>query len=192
MGSDSGGTTAAGAGFELPGTLDHTIRFGCLSRFGFGTLRTRVNFGGCSGTEEVVQAVLGYFSDGVDHNGNGITDDVEIDLQITCSIPHFAYLSVYTDYQSNPSGDQFRKLSHIVDFSTGTEYDTPSDSSDTFVQTGINANLARPNLITTGTFYEVGYEWHQGSVRFFLVDGMKNSPYGPSPTPATCQSCRST
>ncbi len=150
---------------------DYVTQIATLDRFGFGTLRTRVNFGGCSGTEEVVQAVLGYFSDGADHNGNGIADDVEIDLQITCSIPHFAYLSVYTDYQSNPSSDQFRKLSHIVDFSTGTEYDTPSDSSDAFVQSGTNANLVRPSLITTGAFYEVGYEWHKGSVRFFFVDG---------------------
>jgi len=150
---------------------DYVTQIATLDRFGFGTLRTRVDFGGCSGTEEVVQAVLGYFSDGADHNGNGIADDIEIDLQITCSTPHFAYLSVFTDFQATPSGDQFRKLSHIVDFSTGTEYDTPSDSSDTFVVTGTNANLARPNLMTTGVFYEVGYEWHKGSVRFFLVDG---------------------
>ncbi len=140
-------------------------------RFGFGTLRTRVAFGGCSGTEEVVQAVLGYFSDGLDHNQNGITDDVEIDLQIACSSPQYAYLSVYTDYQADPAGDRFRKLSHVVDFSTGAEYDTPQDDSDTFVQSGTNASLLRPNLLASETYYEVGYEWHPSSVRFFLDDG---------------------
>ncbi len=140
-------------------------------RFGFGTLRTRLSFGGCSGTEEVVQAVLGYFSDGVDRDGNGITDDIEIDLQVTCSAPRFVYLSVYTDYEATPSGEQFRKLSHIVDLSTGTEYDTPSDDSDAFVQSGKNAKLARPNLATTNGFYEIGYEWHPDRIRFFLDAG---------------------
>ena len=104
---------------------DYVTQLATLDRFGFGTLRTRVTFGGCSGTEEVVQAVLGYFNDGIDHDGDGITDDVEIDLQITCSAPHFAYLSVFTDFQSTPSGDIFRKLSHIVDFATGTECARP-------------------------------------------------------------------
>jgi len=150
---------------------NYVTQVATVSRFGFGTLRTRVNFGGCSGTEEVVQAVLGYFSDGVDHDGNGITDDIEIDFQVTCGTPHYAYLSVFTDFQSTPSGDVYRKLSHVVDFSTGAEYDTPRNNSDTFEASGNNAKLARPNLVTPGTFYEVGYEWHKSSVRFFLVDG---------------------
>jgi len=150
---------------------DYVTQISTLDRFGFGTLRTRIDFGVCAGTEEVVQAVLGYFSDGLDYNGNGITDDIEIDLQVTCSTPHFAYLSVYTDYQASSSGAQFRKLSHVVDFSTGTEYDTPSDSSDTFVESGNNTTLMRPALFASNTFYELGYERHAGSIRFFLVDG---------------------
>ena len=150
---------------------DYVTQLSTRDRFGFGTLRTRVNFGGCSGTEEVVQAVLGYFSDGVDHDGNGITDDIEIDLQIACGAPHFVYLSIFTDYQTTPTGEQYRKLSHVVDFSTGAEFDTPKDNSDTFVESANNANLVRPNLVAPNTFYELGYEWHAGSVRFFLDDG---------------------
>jgi hypothetical protein len=149
---------------------DYMTQLATVDRFGYGTLRTRVNFGGCSGTEEVVQAVLGYFNDGVDHDGNGITDDIEIDMQITCGSPQYAYLSVYTDYQATSAGDQFRKLSHIVDFSTGTEYDTPQDNSDTFVVSGTRASLARSNLTAANTYYEVGYERHKGSIRFFLND----------------------
>ena len=161
---------AARSGTDSVGP-DYVTQLSTRDRFGFGTLRSRLNFGGCSGTEEVVQAVLGYFSDGADHDGNGITDDIEIDLQITCGAPRLVYLSVYTDYQATPSGEQVRKLSHIVDLSTGAEYDTPRDDSDTFVQSGTTASLARPNLATTGAFYEIGYEWHVGSVRFFINDG---------------------
>jgi len=153
---------------------DFVTQLQTTERFGFGTLRSRVKFGGCSGTEEVVQAVLGYFSDGLDHNQNGITDDIEIDLQIACSSREFAYLSVFTDYQADPAGDRFRKLSHVVDFSTGTEYDTPADNSDTLVKSGTNPSLLRPNLLNSGNYYEVGYEWHTNSVRFFLVDGAES------------------
>jgi hypothetical protein len=150
---------------------DYVTQLATNGRFGFGTLRTRVNFGACSGAEEVVQAVLGYFSDGEDHNGNGLTDDVEIDLQIVCGTPTLAYLSVYTDYQATASGEQYRKLSHIVDFSTGTEYDTPADNSDAFVASGTRTSLARPRLVAANTYYELGYERHKTSIRFFLNDG---------------------
>lgn len=150
---------------------DYVTQLSTRDRFGFGTLRTRVNFGGCSGTEEVVQAVLGYFSDGMDHDGNGITDDIEIDLQIACGAPRFVYLSVFTDYQTTPTGEQYRKLSHIVDFSTGAQFDTPADNSDAFVQSVSNAALVRPDLVTSNVFYDLGYEWHTNSIRFFLDDG---------------------
>jgi hypothetical protein len=145
----------------------YVTQLATLERFHFGTLRARVRFGRCAATEEVIQAVLGYFSDGTDLDGNGLMDDVEIDLQISCAAPQYAYLSVYTDYQA----DGFRRLSHIVDFESGTEYDTPDDSVDGFVETGNDPTLVRPNLVSADTYYEVGYEWHPDSIRFFLVDG---------------------
>ncbi len=150
---------------------DYVTQISSRDRFGFGTLRTRVNFGGCAGAEEVVAAVLGYFNDGQDHDNNGITDDIEIDLQVTCGTPHVIYLTVFTDYQVTAAGTQFRKLSHIVDLATGAEYDSPSDDSDTYVPSGNNAALTKPALATTNTYFELGYEWHSGSVRFFINDG---------------------
>jgi hypothetical protein len=138
-------------------------------RFGFGTYRSRVAFGSCQPGEETVSAVLGYFNDGADHNGNSITDDVEIDLQMLCGTPSFAYLTVFTDYQEGVSGDvQFRKLSRIVDFSTGDTYDTPSDAADAFASSGSDPSLRLPNLFEAGTFHELGFEWHQASIRFFI------------------------
>jgi hypothetical protein len=163
-----GNATATGGDSVGP---DYVTQISTRERFGFGTLRTRVNFGGCSGTEEVVQAVLGYFSDGADSDNNGITDDIEIDLQVTCGTPHLVYLSVFTDYQATASGARFRKLGHIVELSTGAEYDSPSDDSDTYVPSGINSALAKPALATTNSYYELGYERHRASVRFFLNDG---------------------
>jgi hypothetical protein len=151
---------------------DLTTQLGTSSRFGFGTYRARVAFGSCQPGEEAVSAVLGYFNDGADHNGNGVTDDVEIDLQMLCGTPSFAYLSVFTDYQASAAGSvQFRKLAHIIDFSTGDTYDTPRDDTDGFAPSGNDPALLLPTLLGAGTFYELGFEWHSGSLRFFLDVG---------------------
>jgi hypothetical protein len=150
---------------------DYVTQMATLAEFSFGTLRTRVSFASCAAGEEVVQSVLGYFSDGSDSNQNGITDDVEIDLQVACGSPSYVYLTVYTDFASTPSGDRFRKLGHIVDFSSGAGYDSVADDSDEFVTASTSAVLRRPNLVTPGTYYELGFEWHAESVRFFLFDG---------------------
>jgi hypothetical protein len=150
---------------------DYVTQIATLDEFSFGTLRTRVSFGSCAASEEVIQSVLAYFSDGSDLNQNGITDDVEIDLQVACASPNYVYLTVYTDYQSTPTGDRFRKLSQVVDFSSGTEYTSLADDSDEFTTVGTSAALRRPTLVTPDTYYELGFEWHADSVRFFLFDG---------------------
>jgi hypothetical protein len=140
-------------------------------RFGFGTYRSRIAFGACASNEEVAQAVLGYFNDGADHNGNAITDEVEIDFQVLCGSPTLAYLTVFTDYDESGGEERFRKLSHVVDFSSGATYDTPSDRDDAFVAGPVDASWRQPELIAAGKFYELGFEWHAGSIRFFIDAG---------------------
>lgn len=142
-----------------------------LDPFAFGTLRTRVKFGACAASEETIQSILGYFSDGTDADQDGLTDELEIDLQFACGTPGFLYLTVFTDYERTASAERFRKLSHVVDFTSGAEYDTLSDDSDEFVQSGVRAELVRPKLVSAGEYYELGFTWHSDSVRFFLVDG---------------------
>ena len=138
--------------------------------FGYGTYRTRVAFGACGSGEETTQAVLGYFSDGADHNGNSIRDETEIDFQVLCGSPSLAYLTVFTDYEERNTGTVFRKLSHVVDFGTGRTYDTPSASEDAFIASGTDPSLVL-DLFEPGRFYELGFEWHAGKIRFFIDAG---------------------
>jgi hypothetical protein len=139
--------------------------------FSFGKLQTSVKFGSCASSEETIQSILGYFNDGTDLDQNGRTDDIEIDIQIPCGTLGSLYLTVFTDYESTPSGENFRKMSHIIDFTTGTEYENIADDSDDFVVVNESTVFKRPDLFTTDQFYEVGFEWHNDEVRFFLVDG---------------------
>src|SRR5262249_46386427 len=74
---------------------DYLTQLGTRERFHFGTYRTRVGFGACAPTEDAVMAFLGYFNDGQDHDGEGIVDDLEIDMQVTCGAPQRIYLTVF-------------------------------------------------------------------------------------------------
>ncbi|MEO8900171.1 MAG: glycoside hydrolase family 16 protein [Polyangiaceae bacterium] len=152
---------------------DYVTEIASPQSFGFGTFRTRLAFGGCQPTEEAVNAALGYFSDGTDANNNGITDDEEIDLQVLCGTPQYLSLTVFTDDQLESNGSEaFRKLSRVIDFSNGDVYDSPSAEREGFVKTTTSAAFVRPELFAPGAFYEMGFEWHAASLRFFmLIDG---------------------
>lgn len=158
-------------------SADLATQIATTRAFHFGTYRTRLKFGTCAENEQVVSAFLGYFNDGSDQNQNGITDDVEIDLQVSCSTPAYLYLTVFTDYQLDPGGgERFRKLSRIVDFSSGDLYDTLAFDQDEFSKTGNDPTLFRPLALAPDSYHELGFEWHATSLRFFLVlDGAERT-----------------
>jgi hypothetical protein len=177
--SDSSARDGLTAELRFPGDpervggvgTDYVTQIETLAQFSFGRLSTRVRFDRCEPDEEVIQSILGYFSDGSDDNQNGITDDIEIDLQVPCSSPTTLYLTVFTDYESTPAGDRFRKSSHIIDFATGTEYESAAVDSDAFARTGTRAALVQPSLFDSRVYYELGFEWRADALRFFLING---------------------
>jgi hypothetical protein len=151
---------------------NYVTQLATSSSFSFGKLQTSVKFGTCTTNEETIQSILGYFNDGTDLDQNGITDDIELNIQVMCGALGYLYLTVFTDYESTPTGENFRKMSHIIDFNTGTEYENINDNSDEFAITNEDASLKRPDLLVADQFYELGFEWHSDQVRFFLVDGL--------------------
>ncbi len=153
-------------------SYDYLTQIESPQKFSFGTFRTRLQFGSCKASEEAVNAALGYFDDGSDADQDGITDHLEMDFQVLCGAPHDLYLTVFTENDAT----QFRKLSHMVDFSTGDTFDTVSAQDDTFTKTLTDATLVRPELFAPDSFYELGFEWHPSSLRFFLViDGAERT-----------------
>ncbi len=148
---------------------DYETEIASSQRFSFGTFRTRLSFGQCDPSEDLIHAAIGYFNDGGDANRNGITDDSEINLQVLCGTPQYLFLTVFTDYQTDSTGaEQFRMLSRVIDFSNGQVFDTPSAESRAYSMTATEAAFVQPGLFTAGVFYEVGFEWHASSVRFFM------------------------
>lgn len=141
----------------------------------FGTLRTAVRFPTCQPSEEVAAAVFWYYNDGLDHDGDGLVDNPEMDLHLLCGIPGMVVLTAWTDFQKSLDGSRrFVRRSHAVDLSTGDLYDSVADDLDGYALAGNDPALVRPGFPVPGTFYEVGYEWRSSAVRFFIViDGIE-------------------
>jgi len=146
----------------------YATQLATTERYHFGTYRSRLGFGRCPAGEEAVQAFLGFFNDGQDRDGDGIVDDLEIDAQVLCSAPHRLFLTVFTDDEETPRR-LFRKLSRMIDFESGEVSATPQSDSDSFVSTGRDPSLALPDVFAAGEWYELGFDWHRESLRFFLV-----------------------
>ncbi len=153
---------------------DYLTQIASAQRFSFGIYRTRVQFGTCQTSEDAVNAALGYYNDGTDADGDGLTDDSELDFQVFCGSPHNLSLTVFTEYQETPA--QFRKLEHAINFSTGEVFDTLAADKDGFTKTATDATLVRPELFAPDAFYEIGFEWHATSLRFFMqLDGAERT-----------------
>jgi hypothetical protein len=136
---------------------------------GYGRYRTRMQPARCDPSEEVVSSVFVFFNDGTDKNANGLTDNSEIDMQFLCGTPSIISLSTWTDYQVSGGTEEFIKLTHEVDTTTGDYYDTSSDRSDALRKTGTSAELALPGFPQAGVFYDMGFDWRPSALRFFIV-----------------------
>jgi hypothetical protein len=144
-------------------------------RLHFGSYRSSLSVPRCPSDQDVIGAMFVYSNSGSDANHNGIADNDEIDVQFLCSAPSAIYLTIWTDYQLNDAGQPvFIKLRHIVDFATGDIYDTLSDMANGSTKTGNDPLFLRPGFPAASAFYEVGFDWHADSVRFFIVmDGVE-------------------
>jgi len=155
---------------------DYATQLSSRKLFHFGTYRARLAFGACAANEEAVTAFLGYFNDGRDLDGDGLIDDVEIDLQVACGTPRRIYLTVYTDDEPSPRGELFNKSSRVVDFETGERFDTQAVDSDGFSSAGVDRDAMIPDIFEPGQPLELGFEWHADSIRFFLRENDVEHP----------------
>ncbi len=142
--------------------------------FHFGVYRMRVRLASCAPGEEVVNGLFTYFNDGIDHDGDGLDDNSEIDLEILCGTPDVLFMSVWTDY--SPQGERFRKWTRAIDVATGDIWEAPSDREHGLVRTGNDPSLRLPDLFSPDHFVELGFEWRTDRVRYFaVVDGAERT-----------------
>jgi hypothetical protein len=137
----------------------------------FGTYRTRVKLASCASNEEVVNGIFTYANDGLDHNGNGIIDNQEIDIEILCGEPSFIWLTIWTDYDDDTG--EMHKFTRAVDTATGDIHESPSDDTFGVLPIGNDPTLKIPGFPDPNKFYEMGFDWHPTNIRYFIVVGGK-------------------
>jgi hypothetical protein len=134
--------------------------------FHYGTYRTRVQLARCGPSEELVNGIFTYFNDGKDHDGDGMIDNSEIDIEILCSDPSIISLTIWTE--SGASGS--RNAARVIHTKTGAYEDTLNDR--TSLGSGTNPDF-KQTFPDPNAFYEMGFEWHATSIRYFMVFGDK-------------------
>jgi hypothetical protein len=139
----------------------------------YGEYRLAVELARCAASEELVNGIFVYANDGQDHDGNGIVDNAEIDVEILCSAPHLYWMTVWTDYQPGPHGARFQKQTRLVDLRSGRYRETPPGKEGTYETrpAGVLPEAVDPSFPEPKRFYELGFEWRPEFVRYFVRRG---------------------
>jgi hypothetical protein len=164
-----GSTTLAGTDHVGPGFA--TEIDSNKNDFTYGMYRTRVQLASCSPTEEVVNGIFTFFNDGKDHDGDGLIDNSEIDIEILCGTPSVLSLTIWSQYTDD---NGFRKWTRAVNLETGEISESTDDHSYGVTSKGFDPAFKHPGFFGADTFYEMGFEWHADQIRYFIVlDGQE-------------------
>lgn len=157
-------------GTDVTGPGGKATEIGTNTALGFGEYRFRVKLATCQPDEELVNGHFLYQNDGLDHDGDGIIDNDEIDIEILCAQPGFINLTSWTGYTDDA---HMRKKSRTIDLETGTLFvgltdDYGHDATDPLNET-IDPALAHPGWYDPSAYYEMGWDWQADHVRWFIV-----------------------
>jgi beta-glucanase (GH16 family) len=158
------GNATLGPGDKL--TPDYATEIGSNQAFGYGTFRTRVQLARCGSSEELVNGIFTYFNDGKDHDGDGLVDNSEIDIEILCSDPSIISLTIWSEYTSDTAK---QGVSRVIHTKTGAYEDSLNDTAS--LGSGTLPAFKLAGFPDPSAFYEMGFEWHATSLRYFLVVG---------------------
>jgi beta-glucanase (GH16 family) len=145
---------------------DYATEIGTNQSFQYGTYRTRVQLARCTSSEELVNGIFTYFNDGKDHDGDGLVDNSEIDIEILCSDPSIISLTIWSEYTSDTAK---KGVSRVIRTKTGDYEDSINDQ--TVTGSGNRGEFKIAGFPDPNAFYEMGFEWHADRIRYFLVLG---------------------
>ena len=141
---------------------------GSNDAFSYGEYRARVQLAQCAANEELVNGIFTYFNDGGDHDSDGLTDNSEIDIEILCSDPSILSLTIWTEYDSDDPGEN-EHVTREIHTQTGDFWDSLDYTIE--LGSGNDTDLLLSGFPDPDAFYEMGFDWEPGSVRYFIVFG---------------------
>lgn len=168
-------TIPAGAG-SSPG---NAAEVASKEQFLYGSFSSRVKTADCSGQQKTgaVTGIFTYGNDGTDQDGDGLTDNSEIDIEVLCARPDVVNLTIYTDYADSTA--QSQRVSRIVDLKAGkvlsTCYYTDFSGNCVEVLSGDQNSPATVPAIagfdSSTSYNDYRIDWTQDRVLFTLTDG---------------------
>jgi hypothetical protein len=145
--------------------------------FTTGSFSSRVRTADCS-AQPNTGAVTGIFTfgnDGTDKDGDGLTDNSEIDIEVLCARPDVLNLTIYTDYDDATAKSQ--RVSRVVDLKAGkvlsTCYYTDFSGNCKETLTGTQASPATVPAIagfdSSKSYNDYRIDWTKSGVKFTLT-----------------------
>lgn len=166
----------AAAMLRFPGRADvppmtatgpaHATAVSSRAALHFGTYTARLRPATCRPDEEMVTGYFTYFNDGRDHDGDGLVDNQEIDIEILCSTPSVVWLTAWTQYDERRHS--FRKWTRSIDLRTGRISESTASDRYGVTPIGVDPTLA-VGAPAPGGYWELGFEWHADSLRWFMM-----------------------
>lgn len=167
-------TIPAGAG-SSPG---NAAEVASKEQFLYGSFSSRVKTADCSAQPNTgaVTGIFTYGNDGTDQDGDGLTDNSEIDVEVLCARPDVVNLTIYTDYEDSTAKSQ--RVSRIIDLKAGkvisTCYYTDFSGNCVEVLSGKQASPATVPAIagfdSSKSYNDYKIGWTKDSVKFTLTD----------------------
>jgi hypothetical protein len=140
----------------------------------YGIYVARLRPARAPGSVGVVSAFFTYFNDGLDHDGDGLIDNHEIDYEFVAAEPSVIYLTVWTAYQADATGELFRKVTRKVNLRTGRVWQTPPGGEGTYDLVEIEPLGWRARrFIAANAYRTYRFDWEPTAVTFAvdLEDG---------------------
>jgi len=142
------------------------VQLESLQSFAFGTFRNHLQASACAQANEgVIYGIFTYQNDGSDNNVNGIIDNNEIDIEISCDSPDTIFLTLWTDYSSDSS---FRKVTRKINLKTGSYIETKAGEENQWALNQSGQLTTFPGISSIGEWLDVGFTWKSNKVEFFL------------------------
>ncbi len=167
-------TIPAGAGASPGNAAEGASK----EQFLYGSFSSRVKTADCSAQPQTgaVTGIFTYGNDGRDHDGDGLTDNSEIDIEVLCGRPEVINLTIYTDYEA--STEKSQRVSRIIDLRQGKVISTCyyTDFSGNCIETlsGKESSPATvpaiPGFDSSKAYYDYKIDWTKDAVKFTIKD----------------------
>ncbi|WP_285593914.1 glycoside hydrolase family 16 protein [Kineosporia sp. NBRC 101731] len=180
--SDSGATDGKAVNLTIPAgagsSPGNAAELASKEQFTYGSFSSRVKTADCSAQPNTgaVTGIFTYGNDGTDKDGDGLTDNSEIDIEVLCARPDVLNLTIYTDYEDSTAKSQ--RVSRIVDLAAGkvisTCYYTDFSGECKEVLSGTQASPATVPAISgfdsSKSYNDYKIDWTAGGVTFTITD----------------------